>query len=356
MNNLKEVLKKWWPLILAVVLALAILLTAFIYSKNLKDPKVTEENYVSDNLAPIELMSDTVQLEENIENAENIISEEICAENIQDELKESKGNYVLQVNDQVYDTRINDATICQSHDENCHNRSFSINENKIQAEINTNKYNLINGCLYKNGIKALDSDLNSYYKTDFFGLNLESKFGASLTPGTLQSTFEWFRFENNNKLFIFLKNTASCGGCVFVGHYLVIDLKTEEISGKYQDGMTNPFNTILSPDNKGAITVSWDNVSYKTDLYLENFTDFSKKSIYTVPSDKAILYVGYGVQPETGAISWINNKTIAVQLFEKNIDGNSVNGEIGGVKYILTADGKNEAIKSGSVQKIEVVK
>jgi hypothetical protein len=350
MNQLKETLKKILPILTLVALVvIALLVIFFNYNRD------TSKNEILDEIsAPINIIENKT-ITNNSKPTEIVVDNlptRLCAKIIQDEIEEIKKTYLFQINSNEYDTRITKATICSDWDSNCYNRSFSLNEERIQKEIENSKYNLINGCLYKDGLRVFDFDLSVYYKTDFFGLNLESKFGESLTPGTTQSTFEWFRFEDNNKLFIFLKNMAGCGGCAFVGHYLEIDLETEEIVGKYQDGLDNYFNTILSPNKKRAITVYWDKGSYKTELYLYDFTNFSKKLITTISEDKAILYVGHGVQPEQGAISWLDDNTIALQLFEKNIDG--INGEIGGVKYIINQEGKNEPIKSGVAQKISV--
>lgn len=350
MNQLNEKLKKTCPILALIALIILVLLIVFLNPN--KDANknegldttsapitVTENKTAPNSTKPVEVIVDNFPTR-------------LCATEIQDELEEIKKTYLFQINDKEYDTRINTETTCEDWDFDCPSRSFSLNEENIQKEIEESTYNLVNGCLYKDGLKTLDFDLSAYYKTDFFGFNLDSKLGASLTPGTRQSTFEWFRFENNNKLFLFLKNTAGCGGCAFVGHYLEIDLKTEEIVGKYQEGLNNYFNTILSPDKKRAITISWDEESYKTELYLYDFTDFSKKLITTISEDKSILSVGYGVQPEQGAISWLDNETMVLQLFEKNT-GDST-GEVGGVKYIINQEGKNEPIKSGPLQTIRV--
>ena len=352
MNQLKEVSRKTWlALVLGALLILALLIVFLNYNKNANNNQVLDttpkSNTAVENRAT---PNSTAPVETVIDN----FPERLCATEIQAEIEEIKQTYLFQINDKEYDTRIYAETICQDWDIDCQNRSFILNEENIQKEITESKYTLVNGCLYKNGLKTLDFDLSAYYKTDFFGSNLESKLGAGLTPGTLQSTFEWFRFENDNKLFIFLKNTAGCGGCVFIGHYLEIDLETEKIVGKYQDGLNNYFNTILSPDKKRAITISWKNESYDTELYLYDFTDFSKKLVYSIPEDKSILGVGYGVQPEEGAISWLNNKTIALQLFEKSMES-GVAGEIGGVKYRINEEGESEPIKAGAAQEIKVI-
>lgn len=277
---------------------------------------------------------------------------ELCAVEIEEEIENVKKEYIFLINDKEYDSRISANTVCNESDEDCHKRSFSLNEIDIKKEIENNQYNLVNGCLYKDGLKVLNYSLNAYDDAGFFVEDVEINVGVN--PEAFYLSSEWFRFEHDNKLFIFLKNTAGCGGCAFNGHYLSIDLKTNEIEAKYQAGLYNYFNTILSPDKKHAIVVSWDEPGYKTSLYVYDFINFSEKLIFNVAEDKSILYVGLGTQPYDGAIKWLDNENISLQLFEKNLES-SVTGEVHGVKLELNQGNKYEAVKSGEAIKIKVV-
>ncbi|HZJ41977.1 MAG TPA: hypothetical protein VFD51_03105 [Patescibacteria group bacterium] len=352
MNQLNNKLKKMWPVLVLIVL---LILALFIIFLNSTKEEVNKNNIVDEPF--VQCVSENKIISSDTKTAEideDNFPKKLCSGEIQDEIEEIKKTYYFLINDREYDTRINAETICEDWDVNCHDRSFDLNEENIQQEIKENKYNLINGCLYNDGIRALDFDLRAYYQTNFFGQDLGPKFGVGLTAGTFQATYEWFRFEHDNKLFIFLKNTAGCGGCAFNGHYLEIDLESGKITGKYQDGLYSYFNTILSPDKKRAITVSWDDEDYNTELYLYDFTDFSKKLIFTIPEDRSILDIEYARAQRDDAITWLNNNTISLQLFEKN--GGDVVGEKDGVKYELNQDGKLEPIKSGAPIEIKVIK
>lgn len=274
---------------------------------------------------------------------ENDPVRQLCAVKIDDKIEQVKENYVFYVNNRDYDTRINANTNCQKYELNCYEKSYLLNKDKINQEIAENEYNLVNGCLYKNGVKVLNYDLVSYSKIGYFTYDPGVKNG--LDGDVLQYTNEWFRFQNNNKLFIFLTNTAPCGGCAYNGHYLEIDLASDRIQGKYQDGLYKYNYTFLSPNKKHAIVVDWDKNTIKTSLYLYDFTNFSKRLIYTVPEDKSILESPYYLPP-LDVIAWIDNKTVKIQLYEKAIS--KVNSEINTIKHIETDDNKiGPAIESG---------
>ncbi|NMB48743.1 hypothetical protein GYA13_04925 [Candidatus Kuenenbacteria bacterium] len=162
----------------------------------------------------------------------------------------------------------------------------------IDKIIKENQYTIINECLYKGGKRALDGNLYSYASTDFYGKKINCE---ECGRGIGEGIDEWFRFREGNKLYIFLYGAAGCGGCVFNGPYLIIDLDSDKIEGR---NATLPFlpNLILLKDSRYGIEASW--VAWqaeKIDLYLYDFVQAKRlKLLYTVPQDKTIIIEGDG--------------------------------------------------------------
>jgi len=214
------------------------------------------------------------------------------------------------VNGLNYDKKNN----CIRWSKDCEEEILNSEEKQIQKVINANRFNVVNGCLYDGQNKALNYNLFAYSHTEYFGQKID-RIG--------EYADEWFRFEDNNKLYIFLKGAAGCGGCVFNGPYLIINLSSGLIEGKYFDLPYLP-NLVLSPNKKVAIEATWDEDGNNTKLYLFDFTiNKRKKLIYEIPKDKSILIQGDGVYLANGAINWDNDSTIKIQLYEKGTDGYS---------------------------------
>lgn len=184
-------------------------------------------------------------------------------------------------------------------------------EEAIRAEVSSNQYNIVNGCLYRNNDRVFEYNLLVY---DFAGF-----FDEKTSLGEWAE--EWFRFTENQNLYIFLKGAAGCGGCVFNGPYLVVDLESETIEMKYADLPYLP-KLILSPSKKLAIEVDWADYLSEDNLiklYLYDFLTTQRTNlVYELPDDKTILIQGHGVYVIKDAISWLNNSTIQIQLFEKD--------------------------------------
>lgn len=207
------------------------------------------------------------------------------------------------------------------------------NEETI-ARLYQNDYNVIDGCLYKNGSRAMKYSLHLYARTNFFGEIDENNLNARLGTTNLN---EWFRFSRDGKLHVFLWSGAGCGGCVFNGRYLQIDQKTGAVEGKYVD-MPYMMYLILSPDRTQAIhSVMSDNDG--ADLYLYDFIALKDtKKLYTVPQGKILYAWGDGPWLFDDAITW-NDGDVYVQLYEKIGD---------------TGDWMNDYIKSGTPIKIDL--
>ena len=241
-----------------------------------------------------------------------------CAKEIDDEVKSNDLNRMsffgqVRVNGKTYDKRIN----CLRFKKDCEEEVLNTEEKQIQDTIDANRFNIINGCLYDGERKALNYNLFAYTQTDFF---------TKKTDRIGEYADEWFRFEHNNKLYIYLNGAAGCGGCIFNGPYLIIDLNSGLVEGKVADLPYLPY-LVLSPNKKIAIESDWDD-SYITKLYLFDFLNNKRgKLLFEVPEDKTILIGGHGVFLSEGAIIWSNSSEIKIQLYEKSETGGLAKSE-----------------------------
>ncbi len=259
-----------------------------------------------------------------------------CSNDIEDEIKSTERKMSFYggrtVNGLNYDRKNN----CIRWSKDCEEEILNSEEKQIQKIINANKFNVVNGCLYDGQNKALNYNLFAYTPTEYFGQKIDRIGGYA---------DEWFRFEDNNKLYIFLKGAAECGGCVFNGPYLIINLNSGSIEGKYSD-LPYLLYLILSPNKKVAIEATWDEDN-DTKLYLYNFvTNKREKLIYEIPEDKSVLVQGHGVYLMEDAITWVDNSSVKVQLYEKGADGYS--------KYEYIDNIGNQYFKSGEPITIKI--
>ncbi|MBD3231406.1 hypothetical protein GF322_01970 [Candidatus Dependentiae bacterium] len=234
-----------------------------------------------------------------------------CSNNIKDEVKSTENKMSFYggrtVNGLKYDKKNN----CIRWNKDCEEEILNSEEKQIQKIINRNRFNVINGCLYDGQNKALKYNLFAYTHTDFFGQK---------TDGIGEAANEWFRFEHNNNLYIFLKGGAGCGGCVFNGPYLIINLNSGAIKGEYSDLPYLPY-LVLSPNKKMALEANWDEGN-NTKIYLFDFiTNKREKLIFEIPKDKSILVQGHGVYLMEDAVIWVDNSTVKIQLYEQATDG-----------------------------------
>ncbi|MBU1165178.1 hypothetical protein KKA15_06505 [Patescibacteria group bacterium] len=184
----------------------------------------------------------------------------------------------------------------------------------LDAELESNKYNIINGCFYGNGERMSTFNLLAE-------VSLEKPEGQK---GLGEGANEWFRFKDGDNLHIYLSGGAGCAGCFFIGPYLVVNTKTEEYKLHFAD-LPNwlgwGYLVFTSPDGKQAIEVVLGGNNEKNiQLHLYDFkTNQRLKRVYTIPNDAAILSYGHGLYLTVdNAINWIDNNTIEVQLYERD--------------------------------------
>jgi TM2 domain-containing membrane protein YozV len=206
-------------------------------------------------------------------------------------------------------------------------------EEFLGDELANNEYNLINGCLYKGkeNIKIFNWTIHSMAKAGDFG----EQYSLTSTDrwGIGETASEWFRFEDEGILYIFFKGAAGCGGCIFNGPYLKINLSNGEIVKSSAEIPYIPY-LISSPDLKKAIEVEFDqdydeqkgDMVNNINLYKYDFISLKRSPlILKVPEGKSIIQCGHGCYIPEGAIEWLDNQTIKVQPMEHNGFGNVIN-------------------------------
>ncbi len=205
----------------------------------------------------------------------------------------------------------------------------------IKTELGKNQYNIINGCLYKNGDNVFEYNLLVKKNLGEFNPedNLENNNYSKSIPW--DGVREWFRFEDGNYLYIYLKGAAGCGGCIFNGPYL----KINKIDGSVLLGDTEigylPY-VELSEDKKFAIVTEID---YKKDkdnkyngerditLYLYDLVNDKKmKELYRLPDDRTFLVEGDGTYILGDSIKWINENEIQITLYDRDGEGETKRG------------------------------
>lgn len=240
------------------------------------------------------------------------VSNVVCDESLENAIRNTStySRYGgLQINDKEFSSEYS----CSKFNKECEN--VEAEKIKIADEVNNNVYNIVNGCLYKKGGPVFEHNLLVKRMQGYFN-NVK---GAGI--GRVWDGIEEFhRIEESGYLYIYLYGYAGCGGCIFNGPYLKINLSTGDVSGGSSDIPFLP-NIFISPNDSKAIEVSFDGNIEKSEikLYLYDFiNDKRTKSIYTIPQDKTILEVGDGTYPIKDSINWLDENVIQLQLYKRS--------------------------------------
>jgi hypothetical protein len=355
-------------IILIVILNLILLFVAFTQIPRATQPVNTTEPQKIEQEAPVDQNQKEVQVSDTSETTDqseyiaekrfelqkydaeinNLINSDyferktspdriICSNNIDDEIKISQSSIrlygVINLNGTNYDKQFQ----CTISGQDCV-KEINEEQQQIQKVVNANRFNLINGCLYDGKNKALNYNLFTYMHTEYFGQKIENP---------MEVADEWFRFEDDNNLYVYLSGAGGCGGCIFNGQYLKIDLESGLIEGKYSDLPFLPY-LILSPNKKVAIEATFDKDSKNAKLYVFDFlTNSRQELVYTVSEDVTIFTQGDGVYVVNDAINWEDDSRLMVQLYEKDTEGFA--------KYKLIDNVTQEFITSGAPISIKVV-
>lgn len=214
---------------------------------------------------------------------------------------------------------VNNQNSEQQNTESCPKRISDFGNQFGVNELVHNSYTIANidyiSCLYgPDGLVALPYTLQYYEKNNFFGVGINYP---------EEKIVEWFRYENDNKLYIYLNIILPPGSSYLNKHVVVVDLQNKEISGEIKK---SPFidSLSLSPNKKIALELD-DNK-----LYLYDFISNARLSLVMdlepyMKSDNKNIY-NIGLQDESGllldgAISWINNQEVQIQIFAYTENG-----------------------------------
>lgn len=199
------------------------------------------------------------------------------------------------------------------------NNQFGINESAHNSYTIANIDNIT--CLYgPDGLVALPHTLQYYEKMNFFGVgNKYSK----------EKIVEWFQYENDGKLYIYLSIILPPGESYLDKHIIVVNLNNKEISGETKNSPSIE-SLSLSPDKKSSVELN-DKKLYLYDfilnkrkglvLDLEPYMKIDNKKNYSIDlRDESGLLLN-------DAVSWINNEEIKIQLFVYTENGLQKYGE-----------------------------
>lgn len=186
-------------------------------------------------------------------------------------------------------------------------------EQTYQNEINATRYNIFNGCLYDNGTRVFEKMLHNYV--------IDGDFGSFTNIG--DQADEWFRFEDGQYLYIYLRGGAGCGGCITSGPYLKINLLTHNIEKKSATNVPYPPNVVLSADKTQGVALDKSlSGEGKADFTLYDFrTNEKVKTIFQADSFDGYVVCGDGCYLAEGVISWYDEDTIQIQKFQMDDNG-----------------------------------
>lgn len=343
----KEIFKKKGVInSLLIILVFIILTTTVIYSNK----KLEQQNYLlKQNINNLNDMVTTYETELTLQNSQPEQEEVIFNEDKNNCEHLPYNKHDLAVQNLIEENKIYLEPACKIFIENqikgvdhlrLNGKSFIKSDNELYKEnddelnkkikniISNNKYNIVNGCLYKDGISVFNYNLYNYYQVGYFGNNINEY--------RIEELNEWFRFENDNKLNIFLLGRGGRGGL-----YLEIDLLSDQIKAKKEK---IPYNIIRHENNKKAIEI--DDGSDSIKLYLFDLIEVKRKElIYEIPKNKTLLITGDGLSiPIEDAIKWINQDTISIQLYET---GNPYEGLVSEIEVEENGKTVIQFVKSG---------
>lgn len=198
-----------------------------------------------------------------------------------------------------------------------------VEENEaIKKELDRNIYTIVNGCLYKEDKSIFTYNLLLKKELGYFdGLdNLENQV-KPIVEDLWNSVYEIFRYEDNNKLFIYLGGKGDCGSCIYNGPFLEIDSVNNNIIGGSMDLPYTP-NLFVYLNSPKAVEVVFDYTQDKSDITLYTYDILKgerENLIYKIPSDKTILVIdSKGIHPIKDSIIWLTRDVISVQQYERS--------------------------------------
>ena len=257
----------------------------------------------------------TEVIDSDIDTSNSFLPNSICPRDLSldDEIVSQSrgyyGGYVL--NGCLYNFQTQEFEASMLSDNNC--------KKNIEQEITAHKYGILNGCLYRNGQRVFEKNILEKILLGDFGKEYKKTNIPSERKPMGESANEWFRFEQNGKLYIFLRGASGCGGCSYNGPYLEIDLRSDEVVTRSAD-LPYLLSVVPSPNRKRAVEIVYEQIpsSYRIEnvkLYVFDFVTFDKRVIYEIPDTSAILMQGDGFYLISNAVRWLDDSSIKVQFF-----------------------------------------
>lgn len=196
----------------------------------------------------------------------------------------------------------------------------------INFQLDSNKYNIIDGCFYRDGEKVFDYNLLVMRALGYFGKRYDLADRKEFDDNFRGSLNELSRFEEGEYLYIYLKGSNGRTGFAS-GPYLKINLKTDKIEGGNINEEYVKYMK-LSLDRKEAIVTDIEMISDesvqqtkrgKIKLFLYDFIEGKRvREIYEISEDKTILYEGMGYNMIEDSIVWIDDYRIQLTLYGKS--------------------------------------
>jgi hypothetical protein len=198
---------------------------------------------------------------------------------------------------------------------NCYNveeckRLKEEEDKKIEEVLESNVFNDINGCLYKDGKRFIKYNFYAYVNAGFFA------FYDFRGKGFGDFVHEWFHFEKGGIRYIFLTGGSGCGGCVGVGPVVKINLKTNEVRFEHYS-LPYYYLTAISPDKTKILGVTGDQNESVVKVY-DLVKGGESKVIYRVPKDRSIIQFVAGRDLCSGSLTWLDNKNVVVRDYDKD--------------------------------------
>jgi hypothetical protein len=183
-------------------------------------------------------------------------------------------------------------------------------------------YYIVDDYLWHNGKKVFDQKIK-----DLANLPKDKKW----TDYT--SANEWFRYDDGNKLYIFIG--MDTGVDAYTGNYIQINKDNNSGAVKFDSNLLGFNNfSVLSPDNSMFAYLkvdSWEKGDES--IWVYNWQTKLNKKIFDIPSDETVLSCGDGCMLNSSLIYWTDANHVFVQTIKQESES----------KYSLDVQEKDKA-------------
>ncbi len=172
-----------------------------------------------------------------------------------------------------------------------------------------NRYSVFDNYLWHGNKKIFNENLVNYIKDDRVEYN------------KLSGVEEWFRYEENNKLFIFLRGSNEVIG-FSLKYYIELDKEKDVAKIQYDNSfpiLNSPsilFDPPYSPNKENIYFVKFDDKDLES-IYVYNWKNKVETKVLDIPKNETLVSCGEGCWVTSGLISWIDNNHIKVKTFKR---------------------------------------